>query len=733
VKPALVLTGALFTGAASLAAGLILFQRLSLKLYRQEIYPYAFVVGSAIYSLIIFLLAAAGILSTWTIVPAGTLLIGLATWKRSWRRTGPSLPKLPRLWAIAFAATLAAYGTVYLAYAMAPEASPDGSSYHLGLVARYLRQHGFGTITTNMYANISMGIEMLFLSAFSIGRHSAASVVHFLFLMALPLVMLAFARRYNMPGTGVTAALLVFCSPVIGQDGSVAYIDIGMAATVVCCFCFLQIWAAERDRKLLVPLGLLTGFAYACKLTAFVAVPYVIGFVLYKLVRSRQPILRPLLITSACAGLMIAPWIVKNLVTIGNPFSPFFNRWFPNPYVRIALEEEYTRGLRIYPGIQTASQVPAELTIRGGWLNGLLGPVFILAPAALLAARWPMGRQMLLAAAVFGSTYPANIGTRFLIGALPFLSFALALVLTQWRVAGLVVAFHVLMSWPYVVPFYADGGAWRIDGFRLDEALRKKSEDTFLRDMLPGYAMAQLVNQHVPRNGKVLTYQGVAEAYSERDILTCYQAGLNNLLCEIWASGTEYYFLPARHWNFKFPEVSTRKMRLVQTADNTDVWGVSELRFFGPRGEIARAGNWRLKAYPNPWDVQLAFDNCPTTRWKAWQRAEPGQFVETDFGEQIKLSGAVASIAGDNPLTAGRVDVEIAGRWQTVAEKAHETPVPPPTNSRRNAIEDLKRFGITHLVVDSGDFLQVDMFRNRSAWGITLIGETSNARLYRLD
>lgn len=734
MKPALILAGALFTGAASLASGLLLFQRLSLTFYRQELYPYAFIAGSAIFSLLIFLLTAAGVASTWTFVPAGIAIVALSIRTGAWKRTGPALPPMPRLWAGIFIAGLVVYGAVYLAWAVAPEVSPDGSAYHLGLVARYLRQHGFGRITTNMYANISMGIEMLYLCAFSIGKHSAAAVVHFLFLMNLPLLILVFARRHNMPAAGVTAALLVFFSPVIGLDGSTAYIDVALAAVVFCCFCILQIWSQERNGVLLIPAGLLAGFAYACKLTAFVAVPYALGFVLYKLVRSRQRVMRPLLVTGVCAAAMIAPWVIKNAVIVGNPFSPFFNRWFPNPYIRISVEEDYTRMLRHYDGIDTPAQIPLEVTLRGARLQGLLGPIFLLAPIMLLAARWPLGRQLLLAAAVFAVTYPANIGTRFLIAAVPFIALAMAMVLVQWRMAAAVVVFHAFACWPAILSLYCHPYAWRIEGFRIREALRLESDDSFLRRMSPGYATSKLVDQHVPRDGRVLMYGGVAEAYVEREVLICYQAGLNNMLCEMWTAGMERNFLPARHWNFRFDEAPARKVRLVQTTRSDEIWSVSEFRVLSSSGEIPRDPKWRVKASPNPWDVQLAFDNCPVTRWKSWQRSTPGMFLELDFGETVRIAGAVAAIPGDNQGTAGRIEIETEpGRWKIVAEVPEQTPAPELPGMRRTAIEDLKRYGITHLAVANSEFIAVDVFRNQAAWGIKLVGEAGDCKLYRLD
>ncbi len=94
------------------------------------------------------------------------------------------------------------YVVLYLSNAMAPEASPDGAGYHLGLVARYLREHGFVRITDNLYAAMPAGVEMLFLFAFAFGRHSAAAMVHFAFLVALAWQVFSYGRRSGFPVPG---------------------------------------------------------------------------------------------------------------------------------------------------------------------------------------------------------------------------------------------------------------------------------------------------------------------------------------------------------------------------------------------------------------------------------------------------------------------------------------------------------------------------------------------------
>ena len=66
---------------------------------------------------------------------------------------------------------------------------------------------------TNMYASLSAGVEMLFVPAFAIGKHSAAALVHYAFLVALAMAMFAYGRRIGKPWVGAAGALLVYASP----------------------------------------------------------------------------------------------------------------------------------------------------------------------------------------------------------------------------------------------------------------------------------------------------------------------------------------------------------------------------------------------------------------------------------------------------------------------------------------------------------------------------------------
>jgi hypothetical protein len=729
-----ILFGAAFTLAACVAAGTFVLRSLALKFHRGEERLFGFVVGSACWSLLVFLLAAAGQARPGMFLAAGLLMMLLAFRTKN-RAPAETLPPLERPWKWFFALLFALYSVLYFFNAMAPEISPDGSSYHLGFVARYFRERGLVRITTSMYANISQGMEMLFLSAFAFGRHSAASLVHFAFLLALPLSMLCYARRFGLPKAGVAGALLVYLSPVAGAAGTSAYNDMAVACVVFALFYLLQIWDEQRNPALLVPVGLLAGFAYALKYTAAVAILYGAGFVGWKLWRARRPLVRPLLVLGACAFAMMAPWIVRNWIWFANPFSPFFNSLFPNPYIHISFEKEYSERMRHYEGLGSYRDIPMEAAVRGGVLQGFLGPMFLLAPLGLLALRGPAGRRLLLAWLVFTSTFPANVGTRFLLPGLPFLSLAMGMAFMNSRgVPQAVLLAHALISWPSLHGIYCDPYAWRLMAMPEHAALRRSPEERFLSEKLYEYKVARMVEQHVPPGAKVFAFNQTADAYTSREVLVAYQAALNNILSDIVYAAVLHDFQPIRRLRAGFAPAKVRRIRLVQTGSGAELWGVNELRVFRNGGELPRSPAWRLRAHPKPWDVQMAFDNSPVTRWRSWEARFPGMYLEIDFGAPQEVDSVLVECAPDQIAAVVKVEGEIApGQWKTLSSALEAFEIPSPAGLRRAAAEELKARGVDYLLEHDSDFLAKDFAAQRRSWGLTELGHIHGARLYRID
>jgi len=270
---AYILFGAAFTVTVSLAMGRLLVARLGLTFHRGEAALIEFVAGSGCLSFVVAILCTLHLARKGAFQWGGLAVISMALWQARNAPSRKSLPAISLKWMTAFFLIFGAFFIYYFFNGLAPEISPDGSGYHLGNVVRMWRNHGFAWDYPSLYAYFSQGAEMLFLVAFTFGRHSAAALVHFTWLCALPLLMVCWGRRFGYSKAGVFAAILVFATPVIGKAGISAYNDLTVATLIFAVSYLLQVWDEYQSPKLLILIGLLSGFSYGVKYTAFLTLP----------------------------------------------------------------------------------------------------------------------------------------------------------------------------------------------------------------------------------------------------------------------------------------------------------------------------------------------------------------------------------------------------------------------------------------------------------------------------
>lgn len=727
-----ILLGWALTVAGAYAAGSLLVSRLGAWWTREESLALRFLAGSAIYSTIVFFLGIGHLYYRATFFVLPGLLLAAAWRTGALRLPAEQLPELPLLWK-RMLWVAAPFTLLYLTNAMAPEVSPDGSTYHLGLVAKYYREHAMVPVRTNMYAALSQGIEMLFLAAYAIGRHSAAAMVHFTYLLTLPWLLVCFGRRYGMPGAGVAAALFVYCSPVVGIDGISAYNDVAAACLWFGVFTVLRrLEDANGCPGLQFLAGVLGGAAYAMKYTL---APVLILAACWMVWLYGRRVLLSLVMLAAGAVPFIVPWVVRNTIWWQNPLAPFFNNWFPNPYVQYWFEAEYRRHMAMY-SLDSWRQIPFDVTVQGAHLNGILGPLFLLAPLAFLALRTAEGRRVLVAAAFALATYPSNIGTRFLIPALPFVAFAMAMAASsiRWAPVALVAA-HAVLCWPNVIPAYANRWAWRLEKVTWKEALRLRSEDNYILSHLPPYAITRKLEDLVPPGRRILGFGQLPEAYTNREFLVGFQSSEGQNLREIYLSAIALERRPTRLVKLRIPAGRRRSVRVVQDKDDaTSQWSVTEMRIYDDKREIARSPHWRLRANPAPHEVQRAFDNSTVTRWLTDRGRAAGMFIEVDFGGNEFFDRVEMLITPDQPWDTYHVEVpRDGGGWERVEAKLELAELPAPLGLRRAAVEELLARNIQYLVVVPSDFGYDDLLLNRAVWGIEELANVGEIRLYRLQ
>ena len=120
-------------------------------------------------------------------------------------------------------------------------------------------------------------------------------------------------------------------------------------------FLTLDLWQRSGDRKTLILAGLLAGMSMGSKYTGGVILLSGIAAILVHHRKDWKRSLLAIFTFGAAAVLIFSPWLVKNALTTGNPFYPFFFEAGAMTPVR----------LQVYQSIET----------YGNWLDILFLPI----------------------------------------------------------------------------------------------------------------------------------------------------------------------------------------------------------------------------------------------------------------------------------------------------------------------------------------------------------------------
>lgn len=706
-----ILGGAGLTLAACLGAGRMVWRR-------APHWALQLASGSAVLATLLFLL----LVLRWA-HPAVVAPLCLAASIPFWRALKPpAKPSLP-LWLLAPAA---AYGFYYLIHALAPEIQPDAAGYHLGLVADWKRHHGM-TARIGFYDLLPLGLETLFYPAFLLGGHSAAKLVHYgYFLATVPLIGWIGRKIGLHSHAAFAAAGLYFLTPVAGISGTCAYND--AAAAFFPLAAFGAMLGAGETRPAWFHAGLAAGFAYAVKMPGAAAAAAAAAWALWR-GGKRGALL-------CCAGVLLCagPWLLRNAILTGNPLAPLGNSLFPNDAFHALSEQNLSRKLASY-GVAGAGRIVRALAVDGTDLQGLAGPMILLLPLSLLAARTPHGRLLLAAGLVLLLPWTRNIGARFLLPSLPFFFLALTSAAGARGAAALLLLQAVLVS-PWLVDRYSGEHAWRLRGFPWRAALRLEPEPEYLRSRLYEYSF---VEKAAPIVGgqSLLDLYGLPFSYLRTVPLgPLSSAMLDNMAITLdAASGPR----PERIAVLRAPLRSRfyRAVRVKLEADWPGLWSVQDVMIEWRGRPVPPSARWRLDARPNPGGAWLAADQNPATRWFTWDGSRAGAWWEMSFDRPRPAEAVLVRTLDSDPRVPVSVQaLNSAGRWEDLTPDLRRISVQQRA-WRRQAAAHLYRLGIRWIAVpiDEGGYGRLGRsFRNFPyAWGVTPVLGEKELALFRIE
>jgi hypothetical protein len=253
-----------------------------------------------------------------------------------------------------------------------------------------------------------------------------------------------------------------------------------------------------------------------------------------------------------------------------------------------------------------------------------------------------------------------------------------------------------------------------------------------------------MIEAHVPEQGRVFAFSGIATSYTSREVLVGHMAAMNQNLNDALIIGWDSESQPRLTIVFRFAERTLQRIRIVQTARLPlhQQWGVHELRYYRGGVEIPRSPAWRLHASPNPWEVQFAFDNSPATRWRTWETALPGMYIETDFGtnqsvdevrvetsrtdRDAKLQVETLSNTDETNKTNEKM------QWVKIASDPEQREVSSAPWFRRAATDELHARGVEYLLIQDRDFGAADFDEDPESWGLEIVARESGMTIYKI-
>lgn len=402
----------------------------------------------------LFLLAAAGQLTRWTVL--GVLVIACATVRR--------LPKPSPL----IVATLPAF-----VLALYPPTGYDATMYHLPFARLFAETGRLAFADTLRFPVFPQLSEVLFSGAMLIADDVTAQLTQWLALAVTTAAIAELAEK-----RALLATALWIGTPLALYLGGNAYIDCTLAMFVTLAFAAYLQWRRTDAWIWAVLAGAFAGFAASTKYHGLYFLGVLVAAVMWRNRRAAAAF-------ALAAALLAAPWYARIWAATGNPLFPYFSSIFGRHEWQTKLDARMERTAGD-PRTAAPTEDPVTATVLRAIADPLeigMAPhsplVLLLLPFAVLAAireprlRFPLGAAFVYALLV------SPLDWRFMLAIVPLIAICIA--------AGLP---RVRFAWAAALILAAPGLLWAtllIYKFGPIPA-SQETRDAFLAKRIPVYA-----------------------------------------------------------------------------------------------------------------------------------------------------------------------------------------------------------------------------------------------------
>lgn len=402
---------------------------------------------------------------------------------------------------------------------LAPEIANDSLCYHLHIPKIYLQNHRIFSIPYDVTSEFPLLMEMLYTLGLGTGGMVLAKFFHFA--MGLMLAAAAGISVYRLTENKKAAswtAVLLLTTPVIVNQITTTYVDAALA-----CYSFLALNALflysdqpRRYNNLLVLCGVFIGFALSVKYLALITAAYIVLFMISRFKHQPSIWIQNLFlfgIFSIAAG---AYWYVHSYMVTGNPVYPYFAKVFGSGDASIHYND-----IGVSKNILNFLTVFWTATMRPQIFEGYgvqIGPAYLaFVPAGIFLA-WKKARRYTMYFLFFlAAWFLLGQSLRFLVPLLPVLAVLCGLGLAAIIGRGWLGRLYQLLFVVVIVFHTALAVYHHRREFKTAAGLESASD--YLIKMERSYAPAVWVNEHLPKDAKILNADETRMFYFNRTLI----------------------------------------------------------------------------------------------------------------------------------------------------------------------------------------------------------------------
>ena len=242
---------------------------------------------------------------------------------------------------------LAVYLYIALLGSLSPETGFDARYYHLGPARSYVHEERFYNyveVTNSWAAALDPYQVVLYTTLWKMNGMIQAKLLHWGDALITILVMIYFCRAFfRSTLLGLVSALLFISTPLITWSASTAGNDLQLPLyTLLSIHAFLRWRENPKDKRWLVLVGVMSGYAFGSKLIGFFSV-FILLFGVFvftcwfsyrkiSLKGFAQQLVQNVLLTSVAIFVCCLPWFIRAFRMTGNPVYPELNGIFHSPY-----------------------------------------------------------------------------------------------------------------------------------------------------------------------------------------------------------------------------------------------------------------------------------------------------------------------------------------------------------------------------------------------------------------